>query len=88
MPAARILCLELACKARSRATRNTLLSHALTNKTAAYATLLGPGDAGMLHKYLSAAGVCFVCVLYFIFHSYLSLQFYAALDDEILLPVI
>jgi len=42
-----------------------------------------PGEAGMLHKYLSTGVTRFMYVLYLIFHLYLRLQFYATLDVEI-----
>lgn len=83
VPEVLFLFLELACKARSRATQNMALPHASTNKIAAYAILLGPGEVAMLHKYLSTDVTHFVYVLYLIFHSYLSLQFYATLNAEI-----
>lgn len=63
--------------------QNILLPHAFTNKIAAYAVLLGPGEVGMLHKYLSTGVIHFMYILYLIFHLYLSLQFYATLDVEI-----
>ena len=83
MPEVQFLFLELACKACSRATQNVILFHAFTNKIAAYAIVLGPGEVGMLHKYLPIGVIHFMYVLYLIFHLYLSLQFYATLDVEI-----
>lgn len=83
VPEVQFLFLELACKARSRATQNLLFPHAFINKIAAYAIFLGPEEVGMLHKHLSTGVIHFLYVLYLNFHLYQSLQFYATLDVEV-----